>query len=144
MAKTVVRENRIWRRTTELEELFFYTLYMFRAYWVAGKVNDRTARRIKTLTGVSVAGFEVHLESGYLKHFLYSHFHEKSGRQRDITFDDVNQLLRMVNSFTYVELGNEPNTLLFVTNFPNGTFELAVGINDTKKYLFGKSLRIKT
>lgn len=141
--KKIKKEKDILRQTDELEELFFYTLYGFKACWIAGQVSDYTAKRIFKNTRLSLKGYELKLFSNDLKHFLNSHFHELHARQRDITFDDISKLLRVVNSFTYVEFGNKPNTLLFITNFPNGIFELVVVINHKQKTLSGKSLRIK-
>ena len=136
--------NELWYRVTELAELFFYTLYGFKAYWVAGKVGGRTANLIKECLGISIKGFSIELKGDDLKHFLYSHFNETQNDQREIHFNDINKLPNVVNGFSNVDFGNKPNTLLFEKTFPTGIFQLVVEINYTKKKLVGKSFRIKT
>lgn len=136
--------NELWYRVTELAELFFYTLYGFKAYWIAGKVDSRTANLIKGELGISIKDFSIELKSDDLNHFLYSHFNETRNNQRGIHFKDINELPNVVNGFSNVDFGNKPDTLLFEKTFPTGLFQLVVEINYTKKKLVGKSFRIKT
>ena len=49
--RRIHKGSELWYRVTELEELFFYTLYKFRAYWVIGKIQNRCANRIKNSLG---------------------------------------------------------------------------------------------
>lgn len=54
MAKYLKYDNERWWRTTELKELFFYTLYNFNAFWFIGRISAYTAKRIKSQTNINV------------------------------------------------------------------------------------------
>ena len=47
----MIRKERAKKRyrVSEIEDLFFYTLYNFRAYWVAGEIHNKVSRRIKQM-----------------------------------------------------------------------------------------------
>lgn len=141
--RRINKGSELWYRVTELEELFFYTLYKFRAYWVIGKIQNRCANRIKNDLHVNVKDYELQLRSTELLHFLYSHFAETKAKQRSIHFEDIKKLYQVINEFSFVSLGNKPDTLLFETRFPNNLFQLVMDIDHQRKTLFGKSFRIK-
>lgn len=135
--------NEIYWRVTEVKELFFYTLYKFHAYWDLGKIDAGASKRIKNLLGVDVAGYKVILRSNELLHFLYRHYNEKQYKQRNVKIQDIEQLSKVVNGFSYVE--NTGKSLLFKTHFPNNElFVVAMEVDETNKRLLGKSFRIET
>ena len=61
-------------RVSEIEDLFFYTLYNFRAYWVAGEIHNKVSRRIKQMCKINVDKYIVELHSEDLIHIFYRHF----------------------------------------------------------------------
>jgi hypothetical protein len=141
--RRIHKENTIWYRVTEVEDLFFYTLYKFKAYWVIGKIQNRSANRIKNTLNIDLKGYDLQLRSTELLHFLYSHFAETKANQRSIHFEDIKKLYHVINDFSFVSLGNKNNTILFETRFPNNLFQLVMDIDHQRKVLFGKSFRIK-
>lgn len=143
MKRKIKRANEIWYRVTEPEELFFYALYKFNAYWAVGNVHKRAANKIKSLIGYNFDGYKIELNTNHLKHFLYSHFDEKRKNQRDITFQDITKIGDVINLFSSVDYGNRNDTLIFTKEIPDGTFELVVTIDESTKTLSGKSFRIK-
>lgn len=144
MSVKVRRANKIYWQVYKLEELFFYALYKFRAFWVAALVFDGTAKRIKTAFNINIRRYSIELNTDYLIHFLNSHFAETRKNQRGIHFSDVNKIAEVVNNFDFVERGNTEDTFLFKKQFPDGLFELVVFIDHSKKRISGKSFRIKT
>ncbi len=109
------KENNIYQRVTELDELFFITLYGFKAYWDMGKIEDRAATRIRRAIGIDVKGYNIVLRSDDFVHFYNSHYgsQEKRRTSRGISIDDIRTLPIIVNQFTNVEIGNYADTLLF-------------------------------
>ena len=143
-AQLHIKDNLKYWRVTELKELFFYTLYMFHAYWDMGTISHYAAKRIANTTRQNVAGYKIVLRSNDLKHFLYRHYAEKNSKQRDIKIQDIEQLPKVINNLSFVEL-QEDNTLYIETQFPNNElFVTAIKIDHDKKLLIGKSFRIKT
>ena len=117
---------------------------MFHAYWDMGTISHYAAKRIANTTRQNVAGYKIVLRSNDLKHFLYRHYAEKNSKQRDIKIQDIEQLPKVINNLSFVEL-QEDNTLYIETQFPNNKlFVTAIKIDHDKKLLIGKSFRIKT
>lgn len=144
-SRKVKYERNIYWRVTELGELFFYALYGFKAYWAIGIIQPMCATKIKQQIGINLSNYDIKLRTDELIHFLYSHFTETNKKQRGIHFNDIEKLYEVVNYFNEIKLGNRPDTLLFIKNYPNNdSFELVIEINNAKKTLLGKSFRIKT
>lgn len=122
--------------------MFLYTIYKVNAVWNVCKVSDKTARKLKNDTKEDYSGYVLKLESGYMVHFLNSHFYEKQKDHRSITFDDIARIGEVVNEYKCVSEGNRPNTLVFRKFTGNGIFELVVLVNDKEKTFSGLSFRI--
>ena len=143
MKRKVKRANELWYKVSETEELFFYALYGFNAYWAVGNVERSAANKIHRTLKIKLHDYKIELSSNHLKHFLYSHFDEKRKDQRDVCFEDIKKIGEVINLFSSVDFGNKQNTLIFRKRNPDGIFELVVTIDESKKILSGKSFRIK-
>ncbi|MBQ9213021.1 MAG: hypothetical protein IJ150_03680 [Bacteroidales bacterium] len=143
MKRKIKRANEIWYRVTEPEELFFYALYKFNAYWAVGSVERSAANKVHRALNIKLHNYKIELSTDHLKHFLYSHFDEKRIDQRDVCFDDIKEIGNIINLFSSVDFGNKQDTLIFRRKKPDGIFELVVTIDEDKKILSGKSFRIK-
>lgn len=143
MKRKVRRANETWYRVTEPEELFFYALYGFNAYWAVGEINRTAANKIHHSLKIRLHDYKIELNTRHLKHFLYSHFDEKRKDQRDITFQDITRIGDVINLFSSVDFGNKQDSLVFTKKNPDGIFELVVTIDEAKETLSGKSFRIK-
>ena len=139
-----IRKTKHGYRVTNLQDLFFYTLYNVDSYWYVGRVVDRIATKINNKLGIDIKNYSIKLRGSELKHFLYSHFHELSSGQRSIHFDDIEELPKMINMYSYVLPGNKKDTLVFERRYAKNTFQLVVEINHAEKVLYGLSFRIKT
>lgn len=137
------RENEKWIKVDALEDVFFYTLYKFNAYWIAGEVSERIAKRIYRDLDVNVHGYKIEINGKGMKHFFSEHFNEKIRGQRKISVQDIKMVLEVVNNASEITFGNNMNRLLFITRFPNGLFHFVVEINEKRKTLLGKAFWIK-
>ena len=142
--RTIKRENERWKKVDTLEDVFFYTLYNFKAYWIAGEVNDRVAKKIKRELAINVHRYKIEINGDSMKHFFYRHFSEKTHGQRDIRVEDIKKVLDVVNQTNDIKLGNGANRILFKTRFPNGLFHFVVEIDNKRKLMLGKAFWIKT
>lgn len=131
-------------RAVELEELFFYTLYNFEAYWDIGRVSNDAAAFIWMRTGYKVRNYRICLHSSELKHILARHFFETNQKQRDVCFEDMKQFDVVVNQFSTVSIGNKVNTLVFSKelNTPSNASEKMILVADMDFYR--KMLLVKT
>lgn len=142
--RKVLMDKQIQWKVYCLEDLFFYSLYDFKAYWDVIVLSDKKAiRKILNGTGYDLSGYKLRITSNYLKHFYSRHFNEKDRTQRSFHFNDLKKLGEVVNNcWTANNIGVD--SILFEKRFPTGIFQLVVEINDAKKLLVGKSFRIKT
>ena len=129
-------------KSVELEELFFYTLYNFTAYWEIGRVSEQAGKLISRSTGYNVKNYHIRLHNNELKHILARHFFETSRNQRDVCFEDMKEMGFVVNQSTEVKKGNRANTLVFAKRYPgkNETYIFVVSIDITHKTLWGKNI----
>lgn len=88
---------------TEIEDLFFYTLYNFKAHWKAGVIHNKVANRIKQMFGRNVSNYQIELRSEELIHIFYRHFNDKDVKQKNISVHDVKQILHLVNYCDSIE-----------------------------------------
>lgn len=139
-----IRKTKNGYRVTNLEDLFFYALYRVEAYWAVGIVDTHTSTRVKRKYGIDIENYKIILRDSELKHFLYSHYHELDSDQRGIHFDDIKELGKMINKYSFVYEGNKPNTLMFERRYGKSTFQLVVIVDNKQKALLGLSFRIKT
>lgn len=142
--KTIQRENERWKKVDSLEDVFFYSLYNFKAYWIAGEVNDRVAKMIKRELSINVHRYKIEINGDSMKHFFYRHFSETIAGQRNIRVDDIKKVLDVINRTNDIRLGNEENRILFKTRFPNGLFHFVVEVDNKRKIMLGKAFWIKT
>ena len=128
-------------RVSEIEDLFFYTLYNFRAYWVAGEIHNKVSRRIKQMCKINVYKYIVELHSEDLIHIFYRHFHDSDVRQKNISVNDVKKILDLINYCDSVEM-SDLDHLKFKKRFPNGSYTFIVTIDNENKRLLGKTFWI--
>lgn len=141
--RTIKRENEKWKKVEELEDVFFYTLYKFNAYWIAGEISERSSKRVLRELNINIRGYKIEINGTSMKHFFFEHFHEKNKGQRNISVNDLKKVLDVVNNSNDISFGNEMNRILFKTRFPNGLFHFVVEINEKRKTLLGKAFWIK-
>lgn len=132
-------------KAVELEELFFYTLYNFSAYWEIGKLSNRAAELIYRATGYNVKNYHIRLHNNELKHILARHFFENNRAQRNVCFEDMKDMGFVVNQSTEVKRGNKANTLLFAKQYPlkNETYIFVVSVDTPRKTLWGKTFWVR-
>lgn len=142
--RKVMMDNLIQWKVYCLEDLFFYSLYNFNAYFDVTVISDKKSiNKILNCTNYDLTGYKLRLTSNYLKHFYGRHFNEKDRSQRSFRFQDLKKLGDIVTN-CWTASNVDIDTILFEKRFPTGTFQLVVEVNDKKKVLIGKSFRIKT
>ena len=63
MKRKVRRANETWYRVTEPEELFFYALYGFNAYWAVGEINRTAANKIHHSLKIRLHDYKIELNT---------------------------------------------------------------------------------
>ena len=125
------------------EDLFFYTLYNVKAYWIIGIINTIIAKKIERTIGYNVKGFKYCIYDHQLKHFYYRHYDEKLSNQRNLCFKDIQRLKDVFVNCCKIEKGNVTNRIKIRKNFKDGILEFVAEINLKNKTITGKSLRVK-
>ncbi len=132
-------------RSIELEELFFYTLYNFNAYWEIGTVSSEVACRISNRTGYDTNQYSIRLYNTELKHILARHFFETNQAQRNVCFEDMKKFDVIINQPTTISNGNKENSIVFTKylSFVNEQVVLVAEIDRRKKIMLVKTCWIK-
>ena len=135
-------------KAVELEELFFYTLYNFSAYWEIGKLSQQAADKIAPIIGRNIAGYTIRLYNSELKHILARHFFETNKNQRNVCFEDMKKFDVVVNQYSTVSIGKKASTLVFSKMLLNLSYLsekmiLVADIDHKRKILLVKTCWIK-
>ena len=143
MIKRIKQANEYYYNVSDLEDVFFYTLYSFKAFWIAGVVSERMQKKIKNELGINVKGYKIEINGNALRHIFYRHFNEKRKNQRNISIKDLKKVLSIVNQSQEISFGNGLDRILFKKQFPDGLYHFVVTVDNKKKILSGKSFWIK-
>lgn len=140
----MIRKERGKQRyqVSDIEDLFFYTLYNFKADWIAGEIYIRIANRVKQQYGYDISKFKLVLRSEDIRHIFNRHFNEKAPNQKNISVNDIKHILRLVNYCDSLALDVDER-IVFKKLFPNGEYSFVVEIDERNKRLLGKTFWIK-
>lgn len=138
----------IWREVYQLDELFFFALYGFKAVWVLGKLPIKAANRIKRLCGFDVKDFDVVIRSNYLVHFYNSHYRSQEDdlKKRPITIEDIRSIPFVICHFYDAEASTDGknDSIIMYGKTPSGRVEIVLRIDYFTRTLSGVSFRSST
>lgn len=87
-----------------------------RSFANLAKVTDETAKKIKDILGVDVAGFDIGIDESAIRHTLNQHGNEQTEQKRGqtaVTEQDFALVAEITNNADVIKKGNSENTLQF-------------------------------
>lgn len=90
---------------TSLNDLFLYAQYGFKAAYSYGAISNDAIIRIKNQTGLDLTGKQLYISTDFLRHVYGKYFQGNS--RLSIKFNDLKNLIDVVNNFKLVEISNK-------------------------------------